>query len=72
VNGSKVLTEKANASRVIPPRPYEELQRRAEKLSEDLEQEAIRCEFRPERERLRLLSAVFLKAAGCLSGLGVR
>jgi hypothetical protein len=52
--------------------PYSDLQSRASELASRLEIRALRCEFAPERKRLRVLAAAQSQIAACLSGVGVK
>jgi hypothetical protein len=67
-----LLDAPESKSRPNRPRPYDKLKKLAEELSNGLELEATHCEFRPERERLRVLRDVARKVSECLVGLGVR
>ena len=52
--------------------PYHDLQYDAARLAARLELRALRCEFPPERKRLRVLAAAQAQIAGCLAGVGAK
>jgi hypothetical protein len=52
--------------------PYRDLESDASKLASQLETRALRCEFAPERKRLRILAAAQSQIANCLAGVGVK